>query len=144
MLTKLKTLKQRIDKNIIELQKIHPYSQNISEALSILIKQNASDTMIRLWMRGSLELVTNIEDVLVYIEQNEKPHFKNKVILLKEKIDKNITHLEVKYPLARTISESIDTLLEIEAPESLIRPWLNSIDSIISAIEKELELMGKD
>ena len=143
MINQLKTLKQRIDKNIIELQKTHPYSKEISETISMLIKRDASDAMVQLWIKGVLDLITNIEDILICLEEDEK-NFKNKAKLLKEKIDDNIIYLEEKYPLAKTISESIEILLNINAPEDMIRPWLNSIDDIILDIEKELELIGKD
>ena len=46
--SKLKILKKKIDANIDTLEKICPHSRDVSDAISILIRKNASDMMVKI------------------------------------------------------------------------------------------------
>jgi len=141
MLNNLKKLKQRIKTNQKELEQIHPHTQSVLETITMLIQKRASDDMIKLWIDGGLHLLIDIEDTLKYIEYHQKLDLKNQLKTLKIKIDTNIKKLEIKYPISRTISEAIEILLNMDAPEDMIRPYLNGIEDFIKDIDVELEYL---
>ena len=71
MLSELKILKTRIDKNIVKLETIVPHSKDISNEIEILLQKNADDTMIQRWKNGVLEQIKNIKIALQIIEKKE-------------------------------------------------------------------------
>jgi len=105
LINDLKKLKQQILTHKKELEKISPYIEQTLETISMLIKQKASDTMINLWQDGALELISDIEAEIEFIQYNQKVEQKIQLLNLKEKIDTNIKILEIKYPLSQTISQ---------------------------------------
>ena len=105
LINDLKKLKQQILTHKKELEKISPYIEQTLETISVLIKQKASDTMINLWQDGALELISDIEAEIEFIQYNQKVEQKIQLLNLKEKIDTNIKILEIKYPLSQTISQ---------------------------------------
>lgn len=62
MLSELKILKTRIDKNIVKLETIVPHSKDISNDIEILLQKNADDTMIQSWLKS-------IDDFMILIER---------------------------------------------------------------------------
>ena len=64
-----------------------------------------------------------------------------RVITLKENIEKNLDVLKDKYPLSPLIAESISILIEMEADESDILSWTNNQRIFIRDIEKEIKLI---
>ena len=66
-----------------------------------------------------------------------------KIITLKDNIEKNIDVLESKYPLSPLIAESISILIELEADESDIQSWANNQMIFIRDIEKEIKIIEK-
>jgi hypothetical protein len=139
LLKNLKNLKQKILIHQKELQQTYPYIEQILDAISILINQNASDEMIKLWMQGALDSLIDIEHTIKHIQYNQKPYLIQELKDLKNKIDTNITLLESKYPISNTISQAIDVLLDMEAPESMIRAYLNGLEDYIQDIDAELK-----
>ncbi|MCD4757712.1 MAG: hypothetical protein K8R39_05535 [Arcobacteraceae bacterium] len=153
MLSKLKILKKKIDKNIVELEKISPHSRDVSDAISILIQKNASDTMVKIWMNGVLELTKDVEIALKIVEKKEKVTLEKNNYLIystknynninpKEKLKKlqtliiiDIEKLMIKYPYTLLIYEAIEELIRMDASESLIQLWLNSIDDFVALLD---------
>ena len=138
LINDLKKLKQQILTHKKELEKISPYIEQTLETISVLIKQKASDTMINLWQDGALELISDIEAEIEFIQYNQKVEQKIQLLNLKEKIDTNIKILEINYPISQTISEAIEVLLDMNAPEDMIRAYLNGLEDYIKDIDKEL------
>jgi len=153
LLSKLKILKKKIDANIDTLEKICPHSKDVSDAISILIRKNASDMMVKIWMNGVLELAKDVEIALESISKKEKiarveknhtinlsktnnhKNQKEKLRKLQKLIAIHIEKLMVKYPHSPLIYEAMDALLNMDATDDFIEPWLNSIDDFIALLE---------
>ena len=158
MLSKLKILKKKIDDNIEKLEKICPYSQNVSDAISILIQRDASDMMVKIWMQGVLELAKDVEIALEIMSKKEKLAIlkKNKLINSaktynylnqKERLKKlqtlivlNLGELINKYPHTPLIYEAMDQLINMDATDDFILPWLNSIDDFVALLDTKSSL----
>ena len=141
MLSNLKKLKQKIKTHHKKLQTIYPDIDQVLETISMLIYQEASDTMIMLWKEGALKVITEIEEEIEYIEYNQKVNQKLQLINLKEKIDTNIKILEINYPLSQTISEAIEILLDMNAPDDMISAYLNGLSDYMQDIDVELGIL---
>jgi len=141
MLSNLKKLKQKIKTHHKKLQTIYPDIDQVLETISMLIYQEASDTMIMLWKEGALKVITEIEEEIEYIEYNQKVNQKLQLINLKEKIDTNIKILEINYPLSQTISEAIEILLDMNAPDDMIGAYLNGLSDYMQDIDVELGIL---
>jgi len=144
LLLKLKILKKKIDANIDKLENICPHSRDVSDAISILIQKNASDTMVKIWMNGVLKLAKDVEVALEIIEKKEKVTLdkNNNCINPKDKLKKLqtliIVHIEeliIKYPHTLLIYEAMEELIRMDASESLIQSWLNSIDDFVALLD---------
>lgn len=70
MQVKISNLKNRIDKNIDELQKDINLTQNISEAIGRLIEMDAQDSLIKSWIKSTDDIISNIEEKLLLIENS--------------------------------------------------------------------------
>ncbi len=57
---------------------------------------------------------------------------------LKEKLELHYNTLQTKYPMTKIVIEAIDSLLEMNASDDLIRPWYGSIKNFILDIEREI------
>lgn len=153
MLSKLKILKKKIDENIDKLEKICPHSKDVSDAISILINNNASDMMVKLWMQGVLELTKDVEVALDSISQKEKidilkknnlisssqihkhTNKKDRLKKLQKLIVLHIEKLMIKYPHSMLIYEAMDQLINMDASDDFIQPWLNSIDDFVALLD---------
>ncbi len=143
MLSKLKILKKKIDRNIVELEKISPYSKDVSDAIGILMRKSASDTMVKIWMNGILSLTKDVEIALKIIEKKEKVTLENNNnINPKERLKKlqtliivNIEELMIEYPHTLLIYEAMEELIRMDASESLIQAWLKSIDDFVALLD---------
>jgi len=153
LLSKLKILKKKIDTNIVELEKISPHSRDVSDAISILIQKNASDTMVKIWMNGVLSLLKDVEIALKIVKKKEKVTLEKNNYLIystknynninpKKKLKKlqtliiiDIEKLMIKYPYTLLIYEAIEELIRMDASESLIQLWLNSIDDFVALLD---------
>ena len=143
MLSKLKILKKKIDTNIVELEKISPYSKDISDAIGILMRKSASDTMVKIWMNGVLELTKDVEIALKIIEKKEKVTLENNNnINPKERLKKlqtliivNIEELMIEYPHTLLIYEAMEELIRMDASESLIQSWLKCVDDFVALLD---------
>jgi DNA-binding protein YbaB len=143
LLSKLKILKKKIDTNIVELEKISPYSKDISDAIGILMRKSASDTMVKIWMNGVLELAKDVEIALKIIEKKEKVTLENNNnINPKDKLKKlqtliiiHIEELIIEYPHTLLIYEAMEELIRMDASESLIQSWLKSIDDFVALLD---------
>ena len=141
MINNLKKLKQIIKTNQKELEDIYPYTPQILETITMLIQKRASDTMIILWRKGVLELLSNIEAGIEYIEYYQKIDRKTQLTNLKDKIDNNISKLEKKYPISSKISQELETLIIVDAPDDMIRAYLNGLENYIRDIDVELGML---
>jgi hypothetical protein len=143
LLSKLKILKKKIDTNIVELEKISPYSKDISDAIGILMRKRASDTMVKIWMNGILSLTKDVEIALKIIEKKEKVTLENNNnINPKERLKKlqtliivHIEELMIEYPHTLLIYEAMEELIRMDASESLIQSWLKSIDDFVALLD---------
>ena len=153
MLSKLKILKKKIDANIDRLEKICPHSKDVSDAISILIRKNASDMMVKIWMNGVLELAKDVEIALNIISKEEKLAILEKNHLInpakthkhknqKERLRKlqklivlHIEKLMIRYPHSLLIYEAMDALIIMDATDDFIEPWLNSIDDFVALLD---------
>ncbi len=151
MLSKLKILKKKIDANIDTLEKICPHSRDVSAAISILIKRDASYIMVKIWMNGVLELAKDVEVALEIISKEEKLAILKKHNLIqtthnhknqKERLKKlqklivlHIEKLMIKYPHSLLIYEAMDALINMDATDDFIEPWLNSIDDFVALLD---------
>jgi len=143
LLSKLKILKKKIDTNIVELEKISPYSKDISDAIGILMRKSASDTMVKIWMNGILSLTKDVEIALKIVEKKEKVTLENNNnINPKERLKKlqtliivHIEELMIEYPHTLLIYEAMEELIRMDASESLIQSWLKSIDDFVALLD---------
>ncbi len=58
---------------------------------------------------------------------------------LKIKLELYYDYLEKKYPITNMVIGAIDSLLEMDASDELIRPWYNSLRHYIEDIEEEVK-----
>ena len=145
MLSELKILKKRIDKNIVKLEKIVPHSKDISKEIEILLQKNADDTMIQRWKNGVLEQIKNIKIALQIIEkkkittlesfQNINPQDKLKKLQIL--IIAHIEELMIEYPYTLLVYNAIEELILMNASQNLIQSWLKSIDDFMILIERK-------
>ncbi len=70
-LEELKQLKKRIDANIEELESRYLYVGLISEALGILIRRQANEMLIKIWLDSTDNLIFNIKKALMEIESRD-------------------------------------------------------------------------
>ena len=96
-------------------------------------------------MNGVLELAKDVEIALESISKEEKIAIleKNHIINLsktnnhknqKERLRK-LQKLMIKYPHSPLIYESMDALLNMDATDDIIEPWLNSIDDFVALLD---------
>jgi len=145
LLSELKILKKRIDKNIVKLEKIVPHSKDISNEIEILLQKNADDTMIQRWKNGVLEQIKNIKIALQIIEkkkittlesfQNINPQDKLKKLQIL--IIAHIEELMIEYPYTLLVYNAIEELILMNASQNLIQSWLKSIDDFMILIERK-------
>jgi len=145
LLSELKILKKRIDKNIVKLEKIVPHSKDISNEIEILLQKNADDTMIQRWKNGVLEQIKNIKIALQIIEKKETTtleSFQNinpqdKLKKLQILIIAHIEELMIEYPYTLLVYNAIEELILMNASQNLIQSWLKSIDDFMILIERK-------
>jgi len=68
---------------------------------------------------------------------------KSEIIQLKTKLEEHYECLVKKYPITKMVLEAIDTLIDMNANNDLIKPWYKSIRGFISDIEKEIKDIEK-
>jgi len=100
--------------------------------------------MVKIWMNGVLKLAKDVEVALEIIEKKEKVTLdkNNNCINPKDKLKKLqtliIVHIEeliIKYPHTLLIYEAMEELIRMDASESLIQSWLNSIDDFVALLD---------
>ena len=69
---------------------------------------------------------------------------KTKIKILKRDIDRYLSILEEKYPLAKLVSSAIDGLLLMKVDDRIIHAWYRSIENFIEKIEKEIEILDDE
>ena len=117
------------------------------------MSKNASDTMVKIWMQGALELANDVEVALEILSkkeqfdsvlQNNTAHIpkiqrytnpKEKLKKLQILIIVHIEKLIKQYPYTLLIYRSIEDLLNMNASDDLIQSWLNSIDDFVALLD---------
>jgi len=67
----------------------------------------------------------------------------NEIKLLKTKLEEHYECLVKKYPITKMVLEAIDTLIDMNANNDLIKPWYKSIRDFIRDREKEIKDIEK-
>ncbi len=107
------------------------------------MRKSASDTMVKIWMNGVLELTKDVEIALKIIEKKEKVTLENNNnINPKDKLKKlqiliivHIEELMIEYPHTLLVYEAMEELIRMDASESLIQSWLKSIDDFVALLD---------